>query len=145
MNAQAEKKDPVDLVKAESKYGGYVTKENPVVSAQFAIKLAIQIDELNNQLAKFKENAGVYRTRIINAIHMLDAGHTKKQVRLHLSGAADQVNADQLADAVVVPLDLIKRIDDALGAFTGGDEELLNSHIDTYNDVREIRAAQEGK
>lgn len=78
MNTQAEKKDPVDLVKAESKYGGYVTKENPVVSAQFAIKLAIQIDELNNQLAKFKENAGVYRTRIINAIHMLDAGHTKK-------------------------------------------------------------------
>lgn len=57
--------------------------------------------------------------------------------------AADQV-ADQPADAVVVPLDLIKRIDDALGAFTG-DEELLNSHIDTYNDVREIRAAQEGK
>jgi len=36
MNTQAEKKDPVDLVKAESKYGGYVTKENPVVSAQFA-------------------------------------------------------------------------------------------------------------
>jgi len=57
---------------------------------------------------------------------------------------ADQVNADQPADVVVVPLDLIKRIDDALGAFTG-DEELLNSHIDTYNDVREIRAAQEGK
>ena len=57
--------------------------------------------------------------------------------------AADQV-ADQPADAVVVPLDLIKRIDDALGAFTG-DEELLNSHIDTYNDVREIRSAREGK
>lgn len=90
MNTQAEKKDPVDLVKAESKYGGYVTKENPVVSAQFAMKLAIQIDELNNQLAKFEAKADVYRTRIINAIHMLDAGHTKKQVRLHLSIIHDE-------------------------------------------------------
>jgi len=42
------------------------------------------------ELAKFKENAGVYRTRIINAIHMLDAGHTKKQVRLHLSIIHDE-------------------------------------------------------
>ena len=58
MNTQAEKKDAVDLVKAESKYGGYVTKENPVVSAQFAMKLAIQIDELNNQLAEARRDAG---------------------------------------------------------------------------------------
>lgn len=31
-----------------------------------------------------------FKVRIINAVHMLDAGHTKKQVRLHLSIIHDE-------------------------------------------------------
>lgn len=85
--ALAEKVEPVACDYGIPMLGGtYETQSGDRVK-MVAIN---QIDELNNQLAKFKENADVYRTRIINAIHMLDAGHTKKQVRLHLSIIHDE-------------------------------------------------------